>query len=76
MCEAPEAGILAERVGDVFSEFRASSLVEGFENAAPASLASAALLLLSRFYPCIFEPSVVLKMIHSELSEKIIGAAL
>ena len=38
MCEAPEAGILAERVGDVFSEFRASSLVEGFENPAPAWL--------------------------------------
>ena len=33
------AGPLAEREGDVFLQFRASRLVKGFENAAPAWLA-------------------------------------
>jgi hypothetical protein len=45
------AGPIAERGSDVFSESRASSLVKGFENAAPAWLAkrspAAASLFLS-----------------------------
>ncbi len=36
-----QAGLLAECVGDVFSEFCASWLVKGFENAAPAWLVQA-----------------------------------
>jgi len=36
--KARKAGPLAERVGDVVSQSRASSLVKGFENAAPAWL--------------------------------------
>jgi hypothetical protein len=36
-----QAGPLAERESDVFSESRASSLVKGFENSAPAWLAQA-----------------------------------
>jgi len=35
---AAKAGPLAEREGDVISESRASSLVEGFENASPAQV--------------------------------------
>jgi hypothetical protein len=38
---ARKAGPLAEREGDVFSQSRASSLVIGFENSAPAWLAQA-----------------------------------
>jgi hypothetical protein len=33
---APSAGPIAERMSDVLSESRASSLVKGFENASPA----------------------------------------
>ncbi len=35
-CSSEERGAFAERISDVFSESRASSLVEGFEKAAPA----------------------------------------
>jgi hypothetical protein len=38
---AKKAGPLAKRVSDVFSQSRASSIVKGFENAAPAWLAQA-----------------------------------
>ena len=39
--KARKAGPLAKRVSDVFSQSRASSLVKGFEKAAPAWLAQA-----------------------------------
>jgi hypothetical protein len=39
--EAQKAGPLAKRVSDVFSQSRASSIVKGFEKAAPAWLAKA-----------------------------------
>jgi hypothetical protein len=44
-----EAGPLASRVSDMFSKARESSLVEGFENAAPLGLSKhvAAFRLLS-----------------------------
>ena len=35
-CSSEERGAFAERISDVFSESRASSLVEGFGNSAPA----------------------------------------
>jgi hypothetical protein len=45
-----QAGPLAKREGDVFSESRESSLVKGFENAAPARPAGHRPALLP--YPC------------------------
>ena len=51
--KARKAGPLAKRVSDVFSKFRASSIVKGFENAAPAWLAQASPCAFPiRVYPC------------------------
>jgi len=52
---AKKAGPLAKRVSDVFSQSRASSLVKGFENAAPAWPAQAlpcVSVAFIRVYPC------------------------
>jgi hypothetical protein len=56
--KAQKAGPLAEREGDVFSKSRASSLVKGFENAAPAWLDQARPCFESS-HPCISVASVV-----------------
>ena len=51
--KARKAGPLAKRVSDVFSKFRASSIVKGFEKAAPAWLAQVpACAFPIRVYPC------------------------
>ena len=45
-----KAGPLAEREGDVISQSRASSLVKGFENSAPAWLAQAPPCAIARMF--------------------------
>jgi len=52
-CKARKAGPLAERESDVFAQSRASSLVKGFEKAAPAWLAQVPPCAFPiRVYPC------------------------
>ena len=55
--KARKAGPLAERVGDVVSQSRASSLVKGFENATPAQ--NSERRLASLLHPCSSESSEV-----------------
>jgi hypothetical protein len=55
--KARKAGPLAERVGDVVSQSRASSLVKGFENATPAR--NPGRRPASVLHPCSSESSVV-----------------
>ena len=62
LSEAQAQGHLRSRMGDGFSESRASLLVKGFESTAPAWLAQAQPLRFSA-HPCKSCPSVVPKMI-------------
>ncbi len=55
--KARKAGPLAERVGDVVSQSRASWLVKGFENATPAR--NSGRRPASLLHPCSSESSVV-----------------